>query len=318
MERSIPQHATNQVINEPLVAKQKLYWKDYLEITKPGINIHNMLVTFAGFWLAAGFETFQNLGLLIYALLGTSFVIAGSCVLNNFYDRDIDPHMTRTRNRAVADGRMKPVIALWMGIIFTSIGMLILTIGVNALAAFFAFIGFIVYVFVYTMWLKRTSTLNTVVGGISGAIPPLVGWVAFTNSLSWSAFALFMIMFLWQPPHFFVLAMRKAEEYRKVGIPMLPVIKGFTETKVQTLIFTILLLPVSLVLFVTGVSSLLYLIVALILGIIYIVLAIKGFYAQNDDKWAKQMFLYSLIYLVVLFFVMIMDVTIIEIMQMYK
>ncbi|SHF17843.1 protoheme IX farnesyltransferase [Seinonella peptonophila] len=315
MERSISEHTANQVIADSFIDRQKATWKDYLEVTKPGINIHNLLVTFAGFWLAAGFDTFQHLSLLVYTLLGTTLVIAGSCSLNNFYDRDIDPYMTRTRNRAVAEGRMKPIAALWFGLILSIVGLSILAVGVNYLAAFFAFIGFFVYVVIYTMWLKRSSTLNTVVGGISGAVPPLIGWVAYTNSVDLSAWALFMVLFLWQPPHFFALAMRKVQEYRQVGVPMLPVVKGFAATKRQSLVYTILLLPASLTLFFTGVTSWLYLVTALVLGIIYIFHAVKGFKAEDDDAWAKRMFLYSLLYLTVLFFVMIMDVTIIEIVE---
>ncbi len=309
MERSIVQQAT---VNDSVTKTVNKTWRDYLEVTKPGINTHNMLVTFAGFWLAAGLQTFQHLPLLLFTLFGTMLVIAGSCTLNNFYDRDIDPFMKRTRNRAVADGRMKPSTALWLGIFFSVAGFFVLAIGVNPLAAFLAFIGFFIYVVVYTMWLKRTSTLSTVIGGISGAVPPVIGWTAYTESLDLSAWALFFILFAWQPPHFFALAMLKSEEYQKASIPMLPVVKGFLETKKQLLFFTLMLLPSSLILFYTGVSGWLYLIVSSIVGMIYVGLAIQGFRARDDNKWAKKMFLFSLLYLTIIFFVMIMDVGLME------
>lgn len=309
MERSIVQQAT---VSESVTKTVKKTWKDYLEVTKPGINTHNILVTFAGFWLAAGLQTLNHLPLLLLTLFGTMLVIAGSCTLNNFYDRDIDPYMRRTKNRAVADGRIKPSTALWLGIFLSVTGFCVLAIGVNPLAAFLAFIGFFTYVVIYTMWLKRSSTLSTVIGGISGAVPPIVGWTAYTQSIDLSALALFLILFAWQPPHFFALAMLKTEEYRKAGIPMLPVVKGFLETKRQILLFTLLLLPSSLILFFTGVSSWLYLIVSILLGMIYIGLAIQGFQTKDDNQWAKKMFLFSLLYLTVIFFVMIIDVALLE------
>lgn len=312
MERSIVQQTT---VSKSYTETAQKTWKDYLEVTKPGINTHNILVTFAGFWLAAGLQTMHYLPLLVLTLLGTTLVIAGSCTLNNFYDRDIDPYMQRTKNRAVAEGRIKPSVALWFGISLTVVGLLVLAIGVNPLAAFLAFIGFIAYVLIYTMWLKRTSTLSTVVGGISGAVPPLVGWVAFTNSLDLSAWALFLVLFMWQPPHFFALAMLKKEEYGRAGIPMLPVVKGFAETKKQILLFTLMLLPSSLILYFTGVSSLLYLVVAVLLGGFYIYFSIKGFRVTDDNRWARQMFLYSLLYLTVIFFVMIIDVALMEMIE---
>lgn len=309
MERSIVQQTT---VSETVAKTTKKTWKDYLEVTKPGINTHNLLVTFAGFWLAAGLQTLHHFPLLLLTLLGTMLVIAGSCTLNNFYDRDIDPYMTRTKNRAVADGRIKPSTALWLGIWLSFAGFCVLAIGVNPLSALLAFIGFFTYVFIYTMWLKRKSTWSTVIGGISGAVPPLIGWTAYTHSIDFSALALFLILFTWQPPHFFALAMLKTEEYRKARVPMLPVVKGSLETKKQTLLFTLLLLPSSLVLFYTGVSSWVYLVVALLMGVIYIALSIKGFQVGNDKKWAKQMFLFSLLYLTVIFFVVIIDVAVME------
>ncbi|MFC7440722.1 heme o synthase [Laceyella putida] len=311
MERSMPQQSAADPILESLEAASKATWRDFVEVTKPGINKSNLFATFVGYFLAAGFTLF-DWSTLVFTLLGTALVIAGGCAINNFYDRDIDPLMERTKTRSVAEGRMKPTVALWYGIILTVVGMLVLGIGVNLLSAVLALVGFVVYVFIYTMWLKRTSTLNTVVGGFSGAVPPMIGWVAVTNSIDLNAWALFLILFMWQPPHFFALAIRKADDYRRAGIPMLPVVKGLKETKKQTLIFTLLLIPSSVLLFVTGANSWFYLVCALCLGVIYIALAIKGFYTDDQEKWSKQMFFYSLIYLTTILLVIMLDVVITE------
>lgn len=298
--------AERVLASQSLIDVGKATWRDYYEITKPGINKSNLLATFTGFWLASGFQLFDFLNLLL-TLLGTALVIAGGCTLNNFYDRDIDPKMERTETRAVPEGRIKPMIALWYGILLSMAGFIVLGVFVNAPTAFLSFVGFFVYVMIYTMWLKRTSVWNTVVGGVSGAVPPMIGWVAVTGTIDLSAWALFLVLFMWQPPHFFALAMRRVEEYRAAGIPMLPVVKGFAETKRQTLLFTLLLLPSSLLLFFTGASSWVYLTVAIILGVIYIILAIKGFYTKDDIAWAKMMFIYSLIYLTGMLLIMVID-----------
>jgi heme o synthase len=286
-------------------------WRDFVEITKPGINKSNLFATFAGYWLAAGLAAFE-FSTLFWTLLGTALVIAGSCTLNNVYDRDIDPLMERTRERSMASGKIRPVVALWYGIGLTVTGLAVLAFGVNPLAAFLGFIGFFVYVFIYTMWLKRTSTLNTVIGGFSGAVPPVIGWVAVTGTIDPAAWALFLILFLWQPPHFFALAMRRVDDYRTAGIPMLPVVKGFQATKKQTLLYTILLLPSSLLLYWTGTSGWFYLASALVLGGVYIFLAFRGFSSKDDVAWANRMFFYSLIYLTSLLLAMIADVVIQE------
>ncbi|SFX68015.1 protoheme IX farnesyltransferase [Thermoactinomyces sp. DSM 45891] len=298
--------AERALASQSLMDVGKSTWRDYYEITKPGINKSNLLATFTGFWLASGFQHFDFLNLL-WTLLGTALVIAGGCVLNNFYDRDIDPKMNRTETRAVPEGRIKPIVALWYGIFLSLAGFIVLGVLVNAVAAFLGFVGFFVYVMIYTMWLKRTSVWNTVVGGVSGAVPPMIGWVAVTGRIDLTAWALFLVLFMWQPPHFFALAMRRVEEYRAAGIPMLPVIKGFAETKIQTLLFTLLLLPSSLLLFFTGASGWVYLTAATILGVVYIILSIKGFYAKDDIAWAKMMFIYSLIYLMGILLVIVID-----------
>ncbi|BCU82941.1 protoheme IX farnesyltransferase 2 [Polycladomyces abyssicola] len=280
-------------------------WRDYLNITKPGINVSNLLAAFTGFWLAG--PRSLDLTLLFFTLLGTALVIAGGCTLNNFIDRDIDPSMARTRNRPVAAGRIAPSTALWMGIVLTVAGISVLALGANPLAAVLGMIGFFVYVMVYTAWLKRTTTLNTVIGGISGAVPPMIGWTAVTGNVDLPAWILFLILFMWQPPHFLALAMRKVEDYRAAGVPMLPVVRGFMETKRQIMVYVAAMIPSSLFLYHTGVVGKIYFVTAIVLGVIYLVLSIAGFFTKDDDRWARQMFLYSLVYLTAILLVMIVD-----------
>lgn len=311
VERSVPQQSAAEPILESIEAASRATWRDFVQVTKPGINKSNLFATFAGYLLAARFALF-DWSTLVFTLLGTALVIAGGCAINNYYDRDIDPLMERTKSRPVPDGRLKPKTVLWYGTLLTVLGTLALAFGVNLLSAALALVGFGVYVFIYTMWLKRTSTWNTVIGGVCGSVPPMLGWVAVTNSLDLNAWALFLILFMWQPPHFYALAILKEDDYRRAGIPMLPVVKGLKETKKQTLIFTLLLIPSSVLLFMTGAGSWFYLICSLVLGGVYVALAIKGFYTDDQVKWSKQMFFYSLIYLTTILLVMMLDVVITE------
>jgi protoheme IX farnesyltransferase len=296
---------------DEVTAKSGPSWRDFVEITKPGINKSNLLATFAGYWMAAGLTELE-VPVLLWTLFGTALVIAGGCTLNNLYDRDIDPLMERTRDRTLVRGTIRPSVALWYGIVLTVTGLTVLALGANPLAAMLGFMGFFVYVVVYTMWLKRTSVHNTLVGSFSGAVPPVIGWVAAEGTIGPEAWALFLILFFWQPPHFFALAMRRVEDYRAAGIPMLPVVSGFHATKKQTLAYTILLFVSSLFLWWTGACGWIYLVAAVILGGAYVLLVLKGFRTENDVEWANKLFFYSLIYLTVLFSVIILDVTVRE------
>ncbi len=289
----------------PAGSAEKATWRDYLTLTKPGINASNLMAAFAGFWLAGHGQL--DLLLLLATLLGTALVIAGGCALNNVIDRDIDPLMSRTQKRPVASGRVRPMVALWFGIGLTLTGFVVLAALVNPLAAFLAMIGHFVYVGIYSLWLKRTTTLNTVVGGISGAVPPMIGWAAVTGSIDPPAWILFTFMFLWQPPHFLALAIRRMEEYRAAGVPMLPVVRGFAETKRQNFLYVAAMVPASLLLVQTGVVGILYLVVATVLGLVYIGLSLEGFFTKDDHRWGERMFYYSLVYLTAMLLVMIVD-----------
>ncbi|WP_232696674.1 heme o synthase [Brevibacillus daliensis] len=279
---------------------------DFVQLAKPGIIISNLLTAFAGIWLASkGFENFNFL-LTIYTLVGTSLVIGSGAVLNNYIDRDLDSKMGRTKNRALVTGVIHPTTALVYGIVLLLIGLTLLNFTSNSLAAVCALIGHIFYVLIYTP-MKRISSLNTVVGAVSGAMPPLIGWAAVSNDLPLGAWILFLIVFLWQSPHFLALAMLKVEDYRAGGIPMLPVVRGFYETKRQMFFWGAALLPASLFLFLYGNVGIFYFIVAAILGIVYIVLLLQGFNTKDDIAWARKLFGYSLIYLTVMCAAMIIS-----------
>ncbi|MFY0544334.1 heme o synthase [Brevibacillus sp. H7] len=275
---------------------QPATWSDYLHLTKPGITISNLMTTFTGFWLASSGS--PDWALALWTMLGTALVIASGAALNNYYDRELDQKMKRTKNRGIAAGRIHPRNALLFGITLLLAGLVVLAVFANPLAAVWGLIGHIFYVLIYTP-MKRVTSLNTVIGGISGAAPPVIGWVAVTNNMDMSAWLLFLILFLWQPPHFLALAMLKVEDYRAGNLPMLPVVKGFAETKRQMFLWGAVLLPASLLLFFHGNVGYIYLAVAAVTGLIYLVLLYQGFHTDDDIAWAKKMFGYSILYLTI-------------------
>jgi len=282
--------------------------KDIIGIIKSGIVISNLITTFAGLWLAIKYTNqsfLDDIWKVLAVLIGSALVIAGGCALNNYIDRDIDQLMERTKDRPSATGTLEGRQVLWVGIILSAIGLLVL-LSTTYIAAVCGLIGLFVYVIVYTWWLKRTHSINTVIGGISGAMPPLIGWAAIDPGLHGTLpWLLFLVMFLWQPPHFLALAMKRVEEYRMAGIPMLPVVAGFEFTKRQMIVYVAALLPVSLFLFQLGP---IYLIVAALLGAGWLAIGIAGFFTKDIMKWSRWMFVYSLNYLMILFTVMVLAV----------
>ncbi|HEX6923600.1 MAG TPA: heme o synthase [Bacillales bacterium] len=280
-------------------------WKDFVEISKTGIVFSNLITTFTGLWLALYFTGngfWSNIDIVFWTLLGTAFIVAGGCALNNYIDRDIDPVMERTHERPSATGRLSGAQILWYGFIMSALGTIFLLFTGSYAATVYGLLGLFVYVVVYTMWLKRTHSLNTIVGGISGALPPVIGWAAVDPGLSQIALLLFLVMFLWQPPHFLALAMKRMEEYREAGVPMLPVVAGFAFTKRQINTYLVALVVASLFLYPLGTV---YLIVSSLLGIGWMVLGFSSSRFKDDVTWARAMFVYSLNYLTVLFVLMI-------------
>ncbi|MEQ6376172.1 heme o synthase [Bacillaceae bacterium S4-13-58] len=276
-------------------------WNDFLALIKIGIINSNLITTFAGFWLAVHFTGTGGFLLywkpFLYTMAGSSLIIAGGCVLNNYYDRDIDHLMKRTKARPTVTGTISLQAILGIGISLTLLGLFFLAM-VNWSAVLIGFFGWFTYVVLYTMWSKRRYTLNTVIGSFSGAVPPLIGWAAIDPNLDITAWILFLIMFIWQTPHFLALAMKKTEEYRAAGIPMLPVVHGFSITKRQMIVYVSCLLPLP---FYLGSLGTFFVVLATILSVGWFVLSLMGLFMKNEIKWATLMFVYSLNYLTILF-----------------
>lgn len=289
----------------PAKKKMKNFIQAVKALIKIGIVNSNLITVVAGFWLAiyfSGFAFTDHIGTLIITLIGSAFVIAGGAILNNWYDVDIDPKMSRTKTRPTVTGLFSLRSVLISGIVTTIIGLAILLLFTTVYAAIFAFIGWFVYVVLYTMWSKRKYTLNTIVGCFSGAMPPLIGWFAIYPEVHIVPIALFLIMFIWQTPHFLALAMKKTKEYKAAGVPMLPVVYGFEMTKRQIIIYVACLLPIPFLL--TSLGTV-FVVIATLLNIGWLILAFTGMFAKNDLKWANMIFVYSLNYLVILFPLMI-------------
>ncbi|PIC86524.1 protoheme IX farnesyltransferase [Sporosarcina sp. P20a] len=279
-------------------------WKDFLALIKIGIVNSNLITTFTGLFLAfqfTGKSFLHNFDLLVFAILGTGLIIASSGAMNNLIDRDIDPVMSRTKSRPTVTGRFKAPAVMTLAVTFLVAGEVLL-FSASAMAGWLGILGVFAYVVLYSMWSKRKHVSNTVVGSLSGAIPPLIGWAAVDPTLPMGAWALFLIMFIWQPPHFYALAMRRTEEYRAANIPMLPVVKGFERTKKSMLMWVLLLFPLPFLLPQLGTGFIAF---ATLLNVGWLYLAIKGFKAKEDLKWATGMFVYSLNYMTILFVSMI-------------
>ncbi|MFC7392421.1 heme o synthase [Scopulibacillus cellulosilyticus] len=310
MSKPMNSYNTSRVVDSGALAEASTSgtWKDFLAISKMGIVNSNLITTFTGLWLALKFTNqsfFDNIWKIIFVLIGTALIVAGGCCLNNYIDRDIDKLMKRTKDRPSATGNLSGKQVLWAGIIMSALGTIVL-LQASYAAAVLGLLGLFVYVVVYTWWLKRTHSINTIVGGISGALPPVIGWAAIDPSFSSNEpWILFLIMFLWQPPHFLALAMKYMEEYRRAGIPMLPVVAGFETTKRQMVIYVAALFPASLFLYTLGPW---YLAAAVILGLGWLAVSIAGFFMKDTIKWSRIMFVYSLNYMTILFAVMILAV----------
>lgn len=279
-------------------------WRDFVQLAKPGIIFSNSITAFGGFWVASGWHV--NWLQMLYTMIGTALVMASGCVLNNYLDRDLDTKMARTQNRATATGKLSAQVVLWYGIILGIIGVSGLWLLVNPISALLGMLGLFLYVWVYTAWFKRTSVWSTFVGSFSGAVPPVIGYCAVRQDIDAGALILFGIMFLWQPPHFWALGIRRVEEYRAAGFPLLPVVKGSFVTKMAMIRYVVLIVPVSLLLYVYGYVNVIYFYAAAAMGLYWAFLCIKGFKAEDEVLWAKKMFIYSINYLTLLFIIIVL------------
>jgi heme o synthase len=231
----------------------------------------------------------------------------GAGAVNHVYDRDIDAQMARTASRPIPAGRVSPRAGLVFGFALALSSFVLLSLTVNVLAACLALSGFVGYVLVYTVWLKRRTPQNIVIGGAAGAVPPLVGWAATRGSLSWTAVYLFAIVFYWTPPHFWALSLLMKDEYEKVGVPMMPVVRGERETRRQILLYTLLLYAITQLPFCAGEFGGVYLVASMILGLAFIGGAVM-LYRRADRRMALRLYLFSLLYLALLFGAMVLDV----------
>ncbi len=273
--------------------------KDYYSIVKPGIIYGNALTLVAGFMLAS--QGSVKVGLLLLTLIGLSCVIGSGCVFNNYIDRDIDALMERTKGRVMVKGSLSPSYALVYGTVLGVVGFCILVLFTNRVTVIVSMIGFFVYVGIYSMWLKRSSTHSSIIGSISGAVPPVIGYLAVTGSFDRGALLLFFILALWQMPHSLAIAIYRLRDYQAASIPVLPVRKGIYRTKVQILVYTILFVIFTGLLYVYGYAGKLYLFIMIVLGTLWVLFALKGFFisADEDKLWARSVFLFSLIILTV-------------------
>ena len=276
----------------------------YLSLTKPRI-ISLLLVTTVPTMIVAN-GGIPTLTLIALTLLGGTLAAAGANTINCYIDRDIDRVMIRTQGRPLAAGTIEPERALLFGLVLGAASFAILAPFVNLLSAGLALGALAFYVFVYTIWLKRSTVQNIVIGGAAGAMPPLVGWAAVTGSLGWPALLLFGIIFLWTPPHFWALAMRYRNDYARAGVPMLPVVRGEQETARQIVLYSVLLFAASLLLIPVASMGLLYAVVSLALGGWFIWLAVR-LYRERTPASCLALFLYSLAYLALLYVAMGVD-----------
>lgn len=276
---------------------------DYVALTKPRVQLLLLLTTVATMEIAGS----PSLGLILLTLLGGALSAGGAGAINHWYDRDIDVQMARTANRPIPAGRVSPRAALIFGIALGVLSFVQLSLTVNVLAASLALAGFVGYVFVYTLWLKRTTPQNIVIGGAAGAVPPLVGWAAVTGSFDPAALYLFAIVFYWTPPHFWALSLLMKDEYAKVGVPMLPVVRGEDETRRQITLYSVLLVAISFLPFAGRLFDGFYAAAAAVLGGIFLALAFR-LQRTPDRRAALRLYLYSLLYLALLFGAMVADV----------
>ena len=276
---------------------------DYVELTKPKVQSLLLFTTVATMEVAGN----PSAGRIALTCIGGYLSAGGAGAVNHYYDRDIDARMARTADRPVPSGRVSPRAALIYGIVLAALSFALMSLTINVLSASLAFAGFAGYVGVYTIWLKRRSTQNIVIGGAAGAMPPLVAWAATRGSLSWTAVYLFAIVFYWTPPHFWALSLLMKDEYAEVGVPMLPVVRGEDTTRLHIVLYSALLYAVSQLPFCVGEFGGVYLAASMVLGLAFVGGAV-ALYRRADRRTALRLYLFSMMYLALLFAAMVLDV----------
>ncbi|GFZ83879.1 protoheme IX farnesyltransferase [Compostibacillus humi] len=283
------------------IAQKSNYSQILAKTVKTGIIKSNLIPMLAGLTLAMytyGVDPFSKVLDVILAIIGTALVIGAAGAFNNLYDRDIDSIMERTKTRPTVTGELSAKTVLWIAVVMAilGIGALLLT---TPLAGFLGFLGLFLYVVPYTIWTKRRTVYNTEVGSLSGAMPPLIGWAAIHPDITHPAIlGLFVISVIWQMPHFYAIAIRRHEEYKAANVPMLPVVKGVKRTYIQTNVYLVILIATS---FLFKSLSLGLMLVSLLMSIIWLILSMYGYKNADSKKWAKLLFIYSLLYMTVIF-----------------
>ena len=276
---------------------------DFIELLKPRVMSLVVFSGFAGLMVAPG-ELHPVLATV--AVLCIAVGAGASGAINMWYDRDIDAVMQRTRRRPIPAGRVDPQEAVSFGVVLAIGAVTLMALAVNWLAAGLLAFTIAFYVFVYTMWLKRRTPQNIVIGGAAGAFPPMIGWAAVTGEISLASIALFLLIFMWTPPHFWALALYRTGDYAKAGVPMLPVVAGARATKVQMLVYTVLLFPLALAPWALGLTGAVYAAAAAVLGLLFILAAVRVWF-DSGERAARQMFAFSILYLFLLFTLLIVD-----------
>jgi heme o synthase len=280
-------------------------WRDFYELGKPRVVLLIMFTAVAGMFLAA--PGLPPMDALIFGTLGIALAASSAAAINHVLDRRFDAQMARTRNRPLPTGHITERQALAYATLLGTLSMLLLAGWVNALTAVLTFFSLIGYAVVYTVWLKHATPQNIVIGGAAGAAPPVLGWTAVTGSVDPHSLLLFLIIFTWTPPHFWALAIARRDEYAKAGIPMLPVAYSTEFTRLHILLYTILLVLVTLLPYLTGMSGLIYLLVALVLGAVFLQRTLQLKMREHDVRLPMQTFAFSIKYLALLFAGLLVD-----------
>lgn len=276
---------------------------DFWALLKPRVMSLVVFSGFAGLMVAPG-EIHPLTAMIAIFAIAIGSGAAGA--INMWYDRDIDAIMLRTQKRPVPAGRIPPAEALSFGVILAAASVIVMGLAVNWLAAILLSSAILFYVFIYTIWLKRRTAQNIVIGGAAGAFPPMIGWAAVTGDITLESFSLFLLIFFWTPPHFWSLALYKSAEYQKAGIPMLPVVAGDKNTRWQILIYTILLIPIAFLPLFFSMVGTFYLFASAVLGLLFLLSAVAVFFDKSEAT-AKRMFGYSIFYLFAQFSVLMLD-----------
>ncbi|ARB86118.2 protoheme IX farnesyltransferase [Yersinia intermedia] len=267
--------------------------KQYLQVTKPGIIFGNLISVVGGFLLAS--KGVIDYPLFLATLIGVSLVVASGCVFNNYIDRDIDRIMERTKNRVLVKGLIDPKVSLIYASVLGIVGMLLLYVAANPLAMVLAVIGFVIYVGVYSLYMKRKSVYGTLIGSLSGAAPPVIGYCAVTGQFDMGALILLLIFSLWQMPHSYAIAIFRFKDYQAANIPVLPVIKGISVTKNHITLYILAFMVATLMLTLSGYAGYKYLVVAAAVSVWWLGMALRGYKATNDSVWARKLFVFSII-----------------------